>query len=48
MERASSLYKDGEVIGFKNFVKYVGGDLAYIVEEERFMIRSLIVSTPIL
>ena len=39
MDRASSLYKDGEIVGFKNLVKYVGGELAYIVEEERFMIR---------
>ena len=35
MERAASLYRDGEVIGFKNVAKYVTPDLAYIVEVER-------------
>jgi ketosteroid isomerase-like protein len=36
MERASSLYKDGEIAGFDNVVKYVTRDLAYIVEMDRF------------
>ena len=35
-ERAASLYKDGEVVGFENVVKYVTPELAYIVEVERF------------
>lgn len=36
MERASSLWKDGEVVGFENVTKCVTPDLAYIVEVERF------------
>lgn len=36
MERAASLYKDGEIIGFENVSKYLTTDLAYIVEVERF------------
>ena len=35
MERAASLYRDGEVIGFENVAKYVTPDLAYLVEVER-------------
>jgi ketosteroid isomerase-like protein len=35
MERAASLYRDGEVIGFENIAKYVTPDLAYVVEVER-------------
>ena len=35
MERAASLYRDGEVIGFENIAKYVTPDLAYMVEVER-------------
>jgi ketosteroid isomerase-like protein len=35
MERAASLYRDGEIIGFENVAKYVTADLAYIVEIER-------------
>jgi len=35
MERASSLYRDGEVVGFENVAKYVTPELAYIVEIER-------------
>jgi ketosteroid isomerase-like protein len=35
MERAASLYRDGEIIGFENVAKYVTPDLAYIVEVER-------------
>jgi ketosteroid isomerase-like protein len=35
MERAASLYRDGEVTGFENVAKYVTADLAYIVEVER-------------
>ena len=35
MERAASLYRDGEVIGFENVAKYVTSDLAYMVEVER-------------
>jgi ketosteroid isomerase-like protein len=36
MERASALYKDGEVIGFENLTTSVTPELAYIVEVERF------------
>jgi ketosteroid isomerase-like protein len=36
MERASSNWKDGEVVGFENVAKYVTPELAYIVEVERF------------
>ncbi len=39
MERASSLYGDGEIIGFENLRKSVTPELAYIVEEERFRIK---------
>ncbi|GAC1645580.1 MAG: hypothetical protein NVS4B12_11760 [Ktedonobacteraceae bacterium] len=35
MERAASLYRDGEVTSFENVAKYVTVDLAYIVEVER-------------
>jgi ketosteroid isomerase-like protein len=35
MERAASLYRDGEVTSFENVAKYVTADLAYIVEVER-------------
>jgi ketosteroid isomerase-like protein len=38
-ERAASLYRDGEVIGFENIAKYVTPDLAYIVEVERIKAR---------
>jgi ketosteroid isomerase-like protein len=39
MERAASLYRDGEIIGFENLRKSVPPELAYIVEEERFRIK---------
>jgi ketosteroid isomerase-like protein len=35
MERAASLYRDGEKVGFENIAKYVTPELAYIVELER-------------
>ena len=35
MERAATLYRDGEIVGFENIAKYVTADLAYIVEVER-------------
>lgn len=35
MERAASLYRDGQVIGFENGAKYLTPDLAYIVEVEQ-------------
>jgi ketosteroid isomerase-like protein len=35
MERAASLYREGEVIGFENVAKHVTPELAYIVEVER-------------
>ena len=39
MERAASLYRDGEFTGFENVVKYVTPELAFIVEVERFKVR---------
>ncbi len=36
MERAASLYRDGEVVGFDAIAKTATADLAYIVELERF------------
>jgi len=36
IERAASNYKDGEIVGFENVVKYVTPELAYIVEVERY------------
>ena len=35
MERAASLYRDGEIIGFENLAKHVTPQLGYIVEVER-------------
>ena len=39
MERAASLYRDGEFTGFETVVKYVTAELAFIVEVERFKVR---------
>jgi ketosteroid isomerase-like protein len=39
MERAASLYRDGEFAGFENVVKYVTPELAFIVEVERFKVK---------
>ena len=39
MERAASLYRDGEVVGFDAIAKTATTDLAYIVELERFKAR---------
>ena len=39
MERAASLYRDGEIIGFENIAKHVTPELAYIVEVERIKAR---------
>ena len=36
MERAASLYRDGEITGFENIAKYRTPDLAFIVEIDRF------------
>jgi ketosteroid isomerase-like protein len=36
MERAASNYRDGEIVGFENVVKYVTPELAYILEVERY------------
>jgi len=36
IERAASLYRDGEVVSFETVSQYVGDDLAYTVEIERF------------
>ena len=39
MERASSLWSEGEVTAFENVATYANGDLGYIVEIERFKAR---------
>ena len=39
MERAASLYRDGEFTAFENVVKYVTPELAFIVEVERFKVK---------
>ena len=39
MERASSLWSEGEVIGFENVAKHATADFGYIVEVERFKAR---------
>jgi ketosteroid isomerase-like protein len=39
MERASSLWSEGEVAGFENVTTYATADLGYIVEVERFKAR---------
>ena len=39
MERASALYRDGEITTFENVAKCVTPDLAYIVEVERFRVK---------
>ena len=39
MERAASLYSDGEFTAFENVVKYVTPELAFIVEVERFRVK---------
>ena len=39
MERAASLYRDGEFTAFENVVKYVTPELAFIVEVERFEVK---------
>jgi ketosteroid isomerase-like protein len=36
MERAATLYRDGEVVGFDNVTTLVTSDLAFIVEIERY------------
>jgi ketosteroid isomerase-like protein len=36
MERASSRWSQGEIVGFENVAKYATGDLGYVVEIERF------------
>lgn len=36
MERASSRWSEGEVVGFENVAKYATEELGYIVEIERF------------
>ncbi len=36
MDRAATVYRDGEVVGFDNVTKYVTPDLAFIVEVERY------------
>ncbi len=39
MDRASALYRDGELTGFENVSTYVTPELAYIVEVERFNVK---------
>jgi ketosteroid isomerase-like protein len=38
-ERAASLYRDGEIVGFENVAKCVTSELAYIVELERYQAK---------
>ena len=35
MERAASILRDGEIVGFENVAKYVTPELAYVVRVER-------------
>jgi ketosteroid isomerase-like protein len=39
MENAAAFYRDGEVVGFDELVRYVTAELAYIVEVERYRIK---------
>lgn len=39
MDRASALYRDGQITGFENVSTYVTPELAYIVEVERFSVK---------
>jgi len=39
IERASALYRDGEIVGFETLVTYSTPALAFIVEVERFKAR---------
>jgi len=39
MERAATFYRDGESLGFDTVARHVGGDMAYIVEVERYRAR---------
>jgi ketosteroid isomerase-like protein len=34
--RAAAAYRDGKAVGFESFAKHEGGELAYILEIERF------------
>ncbi|MFD1212594.1 YybH family protein [Arthrobacter sp. GCM10027362] len=36
LEQAASLFRDGTVTGVENVTRFVGDDLAYLVEVERF------------
>ena len=39
MERAASYYRDGEVTSFETVNQFVGPDIAYTVEIERFKVK---------
>ena len=39
LDRAAENYRDGEVVGFENFVTVVAADLAYILEIESYRAR---------
>jgi ketosteroid isomerase-like protein len=39
MERAASQYRDGEVASFEKIAKHASGDLACVVEVERYVVR---------
>lgn len=39
LEKAAANYRDGEVVSFENYATYVAGDVAYLVEVERYTAR---------
>lgn len=39
LAKAGSHYRDGEIVSFENFATHVAGDLAYLVEIERYRAR---------
>jgi ketosteroid isomerase-like protein len=39
LAKAAANYRDGEVVSYENFATYMGGDIAYLVEVERYTTR---------
>lgn len=39
LTKAAANYRDGEVVAFENFAAHINGDVAYLVEVERFTAR---------
>jgi len=39
MERAATLYREGEIVGFENVAKCITPELAYMVELERYQAK---------